>query len=249
MIYIKTEAEIDRMKVAGRIVAQVLNELKSAIKPGITTKELDTLAHKKIKELGGEPAFLNYHGFPASICASINNELVHGIPSEQRVLKQGDIISIDLGVKKDGFYGDAAITMGVGKISEDAQRLMDITKKCLHLAIKECRVGNHLGDVGNAVQKYAESQGMSVVRDFVGHGIGRALHEEPQIPNFGNKGEGVLLKEGMTFALEPMVNLGSFEVRVCEDNWTVVSKDGKLNTHFEHTIAITKSGAKILTEL
>lgn len=249
MIYIKTEAEIERMKVAGQIVAKVLSELKLAIKPGITTKELDTLAYNKIKELGGEPAFLDYHGFPATICASINHELVHGIPSEQRVLKQGDIISLDLGVRKDGFYGDAAITVAVGNISADAQKLIDVTKKCLHIAIKECRAGNNLGDVGNAVQKYAESNGMNVVRDFVGHGIGRALHEEPQIPNFGNKGEGVLLKEGMTFALEPMVNLGSHEVRVCKDNWTVVSKDSKLNAHFEHTIAITSKGAKILTEL
>jgi len=230
-------------------VAQVLEILREAIKPGVSTKQLDTIAYNKIKELGAEPAFLNYHGFPASICASINEELVHGIPSEQRILKQGDIISIDTGAKIGGFYGDAAITVAVGKISHEAQRLMDVTKQCLKLAIKEAKPGNYLGDIGYAVQKHAEANGMSVVRDFVGHGIGRALHEEPQIPNFGNKGTGVLLEEGMVFALEPMVNLGNFDVKVSDDNWKVVSKDGKINAHFEHTIAITKNGAKILTEL
>ncbi|MBT3393152.1 MAG: type I methionyl aminopeptidase [Elusimicrobiaceae bacterium] len=249
MIVIKTEAEIERMKVAGKVVAQVLEILREAIKPGVSTKQLDTIAYNKIKELGAEPAFLNYHGFPASICASINEELVHGIPSEQRILKQGDIISIDTGAKIGGFYGDAAITVAVGKISHEAQRLMDVTKQCLKLAIKEAKPGNYLGDIGYAVQKHAEANGMSVVRDFVGHGIGRALHEEPQIPNFGNKGTGVLLEEGMVFALEPMVNLGNFDVKVSDDNWKVVSKDGKINAHFEHTIAITKNGAKILTEL
>ena len=249
MIQIKTEAEIERMKVAGKVVAQVLEILREAIKPGVSTKQLDTIAYNKIKELGAEPAFLNYHGFPASICASINEELVHGIPSEQRILKQGDIISIDTGAKIGGFYGDAAITVAVGKISHEAQRLMDVTKQCLKLAIKEAKPGNYLGDIGYAVQKHAEANGMSVVRDFVGHGIGRALHEEPQIPNFGNKGTGVLLEEGMVFALEPMVNLGNFDVKVSDDNWKVVSKDGKINAHFEHTIAITKNGAKILTEL
>jgi methionyl aminopeptidase len=249
MIQIKTEAEIERMKVAGKVVAQVLEILREAIKPGVSTKQLDTIAYNKIKELGAEPAFLNYHGFPASICASINEELVHGIPSEQRILKQGDIISIDMGARIGGFYGDAAITVAVGKISHEAQRLMDVTKQCLKLAMKEAKPGNYLGDIGYAVQKHAEGNGMSVVRDFVGHGIGRALHEEPQIPNFGHKGTGVLLEEGMVFALEPMVNLGSFDVKVKDDNWTVVSKDGKINAHFEHTIAITKNGAKILTEL
>lgn len=248
MILIKSSDEIEKMREAGRIVAQVLSSMKEAVAPGVTTAQLDSKAEKMIRAAGGEPAFLGYRGFPGSICTSINEELVHGIPSLRR-LKEGDIISIDVGVRLKGYYGDAAVTFSVGKIPETTKKLMKITKDSLDVAIKNMCKGNHLSDISHAVQSYVEKNNCSVVRNYVGHGIGCRMHEEPEIPNFGKPGKGPRLREGMVFAIEPMVNAGSWEVEVLSDQWTVVTKDRSLCAHYEHTVALTAEGPEILTLL
>ncbi len=249
MIVIKSKSELALMRQAGRIVARTLAELKQYVRPGVTTYELDQLAQRIITRHGAVPTFKGYRGFPASICTSINHEVVHGIPSKKRVLNEGDIISIDVGATLDGWIGDAAITLPVGRITERAQRLLETTEGALWSAIAQCRAGNYLENVSGAIQDYAESRGYSVVREYVGHGVGRQMHEDPQIPNFRQGKRGPQLKPGMTLALEPMVNEGVAETRVLRDKWTVVTKDGKLSAHFEHTVAITDGEPDILTLL
>ncbi len=248
MIVLKSRHEIELMRQAGRIVGMVLAEMQNVVRPGITTKELDTIAERIIVSAGAKPAFKGYAGFPATICASINEEIVHGIPSRKRVLKEGDIISVDVGSIYKGWYGDAAITLPVGEISEEARRLLEVTRASLEAAISKAVPGNHLGDVSAAVQQYVESHGYSVIREYTGHGIGRELHEEPQVLNYGTPGTGVRLRPGMTMAIEPMVSAGSYKTRVLSDGWTVVTRDGSLTAHFEHTIAITDNGTEILTK-
>ena len=247
MIVIKSKSEIATMREAGRIVAKTLEELKQIVRPGVTTYELDQVAQKIITQHGAIPTFKGYRGFPASICTSINHEVVHGIPSRKRVLNEGDIISIDVGATLRGLVGDAAITLPVGRISERARRLLETTEGALWSAIAQCRAGNYLEDISGAIQDYAESRGYSVVREYVGHGVGRQMHEDPQIPNFRQGKRGPQLKPGMTFALEPMVNEGTAETRVLRDKWTVVTRDGKLAAHFEHTVAITDGEPEVLT--
>lgn len=237
------------MRAAGRIVAETLAALKAIVKPGVTTYELDQLAQTIITRRGAQPTFKGYRGFPASICASINSEVVHGIPSKKRVLSEGDIISIDVGATLKGLVGDAAVTLPVGHIAERAQRLLETTEGALYAAIAQCRAGNFLEDVSGAIQEYAEARGYSVVRDYVGHGVGRQMHEDPQIPNYRQGKRGPQLKPGMTLALEPMVNEGGAATRVLRDKWTVVTKDGKLSAHFEHTVVITDGEPEILTVL
>ncbi|MBS4024175.1 MAG: type I methionyl aminopeptidase [Clostridia bacterium] len=248
MIIFKTPQEIQLMKEAGRIVAETHRELQKAVVPGITTAELDKIAEKHIRSRGATPAFKGYHGFPASICASINEELVHGIPS-LRKLKNGDIISIDVGVEYNGYYGDAAVTLPAGEILPEVQNLLHITKESLLKGIEQAVMDNRLSDISHAIQKFVEENGFSVVRDYVGHGIGRQMHEDPQVPNFGKPGFGPKLKPGLVLAIEPMVNMGTYEVYTLQDNWTVVTSDKKLCAHFEHTIAITETGPEILTKL
>ncbi len=248
MIILKSRHEIEKMKISNRIVVEVLEEIKKKIRLGVTTIELDRLAESVILKKGGTPAFKGYRGYPNSLCISINEQVVHGIPSNRR-LKDGDLVSIDLGVYHDGYYGDAAITVGAGEITPEAKRLLDATQKALYIGIEKARAGNHLSDISNAVQMYVEGEGFSVVRAFVGHGIGTSLHEEPQVPNFGEAGKGPLLKSGMVLAIEPMVNAGVCDVEVLEDDWTVVTADGSLSAHFEHTVAVTDNGVEILTEL
>lgn len=235
------------MRKAGQAVAQILDEVTPLIQPGVTTMELDRFAEKRCRELGVKPAFKGYRGFTGCFCTSINNEVVHGIPSSKRVLKEGDIIGMDFGVIADGWYGDSARTIPVGKISSQAQQLLEVTRESLMRGIAECRPGNRLYDIGFAVQNYVESFGFSVVREFVGHGIGRALHEDPQVPNFGSKGKGIPLKAGMVLAIEPMINVGRPDIHVLDDGWTAVTVDGALSAHFEHTVAITENGPEILT--
>ncbi|HHY19941.1 MAG TPA: type I methionyl aminopeptidase [Firmicutes bacterium] len=246
MIVIKSSHEHQLMRQAGRIVAIVLKELEAKIKPGITTKELDVIAETTILKLGGIPAFKGYGGFPASICTSVNEEVVHGIPGN-RVLQEGDIISIDAGAFYEGYCGDAARTFAVGEISPVAQKLLQVTKEALDMGIAMAKPGNRLTDIGHAIQTHVELNGFSVVRQFVGHGIGRKMHEEPQVPNFGPPGRGPRLKAGMALAIEPMVNTGHFPVRVLSDNWTVVTEDGSLSAHFEDTVFITEDGYEVLT--
>jgi methionyl aminopeptidase len=248
MIIIKSPREIEQLKKSNAIVAEVFEKLKGMIAPGITTKELDQLAEEYILLKGARPAFKGYRGFPATLCISINEEVVHGIPSQRR-LKGGDIVSLDVGVNFMGYFGDAAITLPVGEIDPEAKRLLDVTEKALTIGIEKVKVGNRLFDISYAIQRWVESHGFSVVRDFVGHGIGRDLHEEPQVPNFGAPHQGPRLEKGMVFALEPMVNEGTHEVKVLSDGWTVVTADGKRSAHFEHTIAITDDGAEILSVL
>ena len=248
MVILKTREEIEKLRVSNQIVAEVLENLKTLIQPGITTKELDRYAEEMTLKKGAKPAFKGYMGFPSSLCVSVNSEVVHGIPSD-RVLNDGDIVSIDFGTYYQGYYGDSAVTLPVGDISENAKRLIAITKESLYKGIEEARTDNRLGDISAAVQKHVESAGFSVVRDFVGHGIGQKLHEEPQIPNFGIRGRGIALKAGMVFAIEPMVNEGSYHVKVMKDGWTVITSDGSLSAHFEHTIAVTKNGPEILSIL
>ena len=248
MIVLKSSSELDLMRKASHIVARTHEEISKIIRPGVTTEELDKTAEEVIIGLGGKPAFKGYKGFPASICASVNEEVVHGIPGS-RVLKSGDIISIDIGVIKDGFYGDGAKTHPVGEISEEAKKLIDVTTKSFYEGIKMARSGNRLSDISHAIQSFVESNGCSVVRDYVGHGIGREMHEEPQIPNFGPPGKGPRLKAGMTLAIEPMVNLGKYHVKTLNDNWTVITVDGSLSAHYEHTVVITEDGVEILTQL
>ncbi len=248
MITLKSERELDYLRAASRLVAEVLEELRKIIisAPGITTKELDSLAESLILKRGAKPAFKGYRGFPSSLCTSVNEQVVHGIPGPYK-LQSGDIISLDLGVKLNGYYGDAAITVGIGKVSNEVNRLLQVTEEALYKGIKQAKVKNRLFDISHAIQSHAEKSGFSVVRDLVGHGIGRALHEEPSIPNFGKPHLGPKLKRGMTFAIEPMVNMGKFEVETTKDNWTVVTKDGKPSAHFEHTIAIRGNKPEILT--
>lgn len=247
MVTLKSEREISLMRKAGAIVAQVLDEMIQLVQPGITTGELDKFAESRTKELKAIPAFKGYHGFPASVCISLNDEVVHGIPSPKKVLKDGDIVGLDFGVIYDGWYGDSARTVGVGKISTDARQLIDVTRESLAKGIENCFEGSRLFDIGYAIQNYVEGFGYSVVREFVGHGIGRALHEEPQVPNYGPKGKGLLLKVGMVLAIEPMINAGRHEVKILNDGWTAVTVDHSLSAHFEHTVAITPRGPEILT--
>ncbi|TCO74993.1 type I methionyl aminopeptidase [Marinisporobacter balticus] len=248
MIILKSSKEIECMKEAGKIVACTHEVVREAIKPGITTKELDEIAEKEIKKYGAIPSFKGYQGFPASICASINEEVVHGIPG-LKILKDGDIISVDIGALYKGYNGDSAKTHPVGKVTEDALKLIEVTKESFYEGLKFCRVDNRLSDVSHAVQKYVEDHGYSVVRDFVGHGIGRDMHEDPQIPNFGPPGKGPRLQAGMCLAIEPMVNMGTYNVKVLQNNWTVVTLDKKWSAHYEHSIAITKDDPIILTSL
>ncbi len=248
MINLKSERELNYMRDAGKVVAQAHEELSKAIKPGITTKELDTIAEDFIRKQGAQPAFKGYHGFPASICASINEEVVHGIPSLKK-LKNGDIVSIDIGAVINGYYGDAARTNPVGEIDDELKRLLDVTEKSLEKGIEQAIVNNRISDISHAVQSYVESNGYSVVRDYVGHGIGKSMHEEPQVPNFGKPGHGPRLHPGVTLAIEPMVNMGTHEVETLEDNWTVVTKDRRPSAHFEHTVAVTQDGPEILTKV
>jgi methionyl aminopeptidase len=252
-IELKTPKEIEKMRVAGRVVGEILEKLSKIIRPGITTKDIDVFSKKYISSSNMVPAFLGVSGvkspFPASACVSINNEVVHGIPSALRALKLGDVVSVDIGVFYEGYYGDGAKTYAVGNVSETAAKLLRVTEQSLCNGIEQALPGNRLGDISSAVQKTAQDAGFSVVRDFVGHGIGRALHEDPQIPNYGKSGTGVKLVSGMVLAIEPMVNVGSYEVCMSDDDWTIVTKDGSLSAHFEHTVAITKDGYEILTKV
>lgn len=247
MITIKSRSEIEKMRVACKITGDALKMIEKHIKPGITTGQLDKLAYDFVVSKGARPNFLNYGGFPGSICTSINDEVVHGIPSKKRVLKEGDIISVDMGAMINGYNGDAARTFPVGKISEEAQRLIEITKQSFFEGVKHATHGAKLGDVSSAIQEHVEKHGYSVVRDLVGHGIGRKLHEDPNVPNFGRAGHGVKLAAGMTIAVEPMVNAGEYGVSVLENDWTVVTDDGSLSAHYENTILITKGECEILT--
>ncbi|WP_148136481.1 type I methionyl aminopeptidase [Candidatus Formimonas warabiya] len=248
MITLKSDKQVDLMREAGRIVAETHQLLAKMIHPGITTKDLDEAAEEYIRSRGAIPAFKGYNGFPATICASVNDEVVHGIPG-LRKLESGDIISIDIGAVKNGYYGDAARTHPIGIVSEEKLRLLQVTEKSFWEGIKYAIPGNRLSDISHAIQTFVEKQGFSVVRDYVGHGIGREMHEEPQIPNFGRPGHGPRLAKGMTLAVEPMVNMGTYKVRTLLDNWTVVTEDGQCSAHFEHTIAITASDPEILTKL
>jgi len=246
VIIIKSDMEIEYMRNAGRVVAETLAMLEKVIKPGITTAEIDKLAEEFIVSRGAKPSFKGYGGFPASICASVNDIVIHGFPSD-RVLKDGDIISVDCGAILNGYHGDAARTFPVGNISDKAQKLIDVTKESFFKGIEKATVGNRLTDISAAVQKHVESFGYSVVRDFVGHGIGRSLHEDPQVPNYGAAGKGPKLVQGMVLAIEPMVNIGSYKVKIKPDGWTVVTSDGSLSAHYENTVAITTNGPEILT--
>lgn len=248
MINIRSSREIDQLRKANAIVAEVFDRLKSEVIPEITTRELDQIAEAYIRSRGAVPAFKGYRGFPGTLCVSINEEIVHGIPG-QRKLKEGDIVSIDVGVNLNGYFGDAAITLPVGEVDEEAKRLLDVTEKALALGIDKAKIGNRLFDISFAIQHWVETHGFSVVRDFVGHGIGKSLHEEPQIPNFGSPHQGPRLEKGMVLALEPMVNEGTYEVRILSDAWTVVTADGKRSAHFEHTIAIIDGEAAVLSAL
>jgi len=247
MIIIKSPREIEKMRHAGTIVASILQSIKSAVKPGMSTLDIDKKAEKLIRKFEVKAAFKGYRGFKHCICTSLNDEVVHGIPSAKRILKEGDIISLDFGVIYDGYYGDSAITIPVGDISAEAKKLIEVTEEALKRGISAMTVKNHLHDISSTIQEYVESAGFSVVRDFVGHGIGQSLHEDPPVPNYGEKDTGVLLKEGMVLALEPMVNVGRPEVHVLDDGWTAVTKDNKLSAHFEHTIAIGPNGPEVLT--
>lgn len=248
MVILKLPEEIEKARASNQIVAEVLNKLRDKVKPGVTTGELDRLAEEIARKRGAKPAFKGYRGFPYSLCTSINEEVVHGMPSD-RVLKEGDIIGLDFGVCYKGFFGDATITLPVGRIAVGAQKLIEATERSLYAGIEQIKVGNRLGDISAAVQMTVEEAGFSVVRDFVGHGIGRNLHEDPQIPNYGKKGRGIELKSGMIFAIEPMVNQGDYRVKILSDGWTVVTEDGKLSAHFEHSVAITDNGPDILSKL
>ncbi len=246
-ILLKSPAEIEKMRISGKALRQVHDAIAPFVKPGATTMDLENAAARKIAELGAIAAFKGYHGYPAALCTSVNNEVVHGMPNEKRVLNEGDIISIDCGVIIDGFYSDAAVTYPVGKVTPEAQKLLDVTLASLEAAIQQCQVGGRLFDISAAVQQMCEAEGFGVVRDFVGHGIGKSMHEDPQVPNFGDAGKGPRLKPGMVLAIEPMINAGGPEVRVLKDGWTAVTVDGSYSAHFEHTVAITKDGPRVLT--
>ena len=246
MIVCRSQAEIEKLRRVNRLVAEVLAELRELAVPGATTGEIDRVAEARVRDAGAEPAFKGYHGFPATICASVNEEVVHGIPGD-RALRDGDVLSIDMGAKMNGFYGDSAVTVSVGTIGDSARRLLAVTEESLFRGIDAVKPGGRVSDIGAAVQRHAEAAGFSVVREFVGHGIGTALHEEPQIANYGPGGKGPRLAEGMVLAIEPMVNEGSASVKVLSDGWTAVTKDGKLSAHFEHTVVVTADGCEILT--
>jgi methionyl aminopeptidase len=249
MIILKTPAEIEVMAQASRVVAEALEIVKKAVRPGISTEELDRIAEEEIRVRGALPAFKGYRNYPKTLCASVNDQVVHGIPS-QRKLKEGDIIGLDLGAIVGGFYGDSAVTLAVGAVPGTTEKLVQVTKEALYLGIKQAMVGNRLSDISHAVQEHVEASGFSVVTEFVGHGIGRQLHEEPQVPNYGKPGQGPRLQSGMVLAIEPMVNIGRSAVRVLDDRWTAVTVDGSLSAHFEHTIAIQPTGAaRILSQL
>ncbi len=247
MIELKTDREIEKMRSAAQIAARTLDLVEENIRPGISTGELNEIADRYIRSQGAEPAFLGYHDFPKSICVSIDEEVVHGIPVKTRELKAGQIVSVDIGTLVDGFNGDAARTFAVAEVSDEARRLLEVTRKALENGISQARVGNRLGDISHAVQKTVEDAGFSVVRDLVGHGIGRKMHEEPQIPNYGDPGTGVRLKAGMVLAIEPMVNTGGYKVETRPDKWTIATEDGSLSAHFEHDVAITENGPDILS--
>ncbi len=249
MVTLKSTQEIEKLRNANRLVAEFFAKVGEVIEAGISTYDLEVLSEDFLERHNVESAFKGYMGYPANLCVSVNSEVVHGIPREDKVLKEGDIVSIDFGLKSDGFYGDSAKTFPVGKVSQNAITLMKVTEKALSLGIEAAKKGNRLFDIGWTVQRHVEENGFSVVRDFVGHGIGRKLHEEPQVPNFGEKGRGIKLLPGMVLALEPMVNEGTYEVRVKNDGWTVVTSDGKLSAHFEHSVAITENGPMVLSEL
>jgi len=246
MIIGKSQKEIEKMRASGQLVGQVLRQLRAMVQPGLTTLEVDEAAERMIRDAGAYPTFKGYNGFPFSICASVNEQVVHGFPSKYE-LQEGDIFSIDVGVTLDGFVGDTACTIPIGSVSEERLDLIRVTEECLQLAIEQCRVGKHLGDIGWAVQSHAEAHGYAVVRDYVGHGIGRRMHEDPQIPNYGTPGKGPKIKSGYVFAVEPMINLGVPHTRTLQDGWTVVTVDGQPSAHAEHTIAITGAGPEVLT--
>ena len=248
-IVCKSQSEIEKMQRSGHVVRQVLDELRAMVAPGVTTMDLEKTAERRIKEFGAKPAFKGYYNYPCVLCTSVNEEIVHGIPSAKRVLKDGDIVSIDCGVVMDGYYGDAAITVAVGKsVSPERKKLMDVTEQSLYKAIEQVKLGNSISDIGAAVQEFVEANGFSVVREFVGHGIGTKLHEEPQVPNFKSRGADTRLREGMVLAIEPMVNSGRPEAKVLDDKWTAVTADGSCSAHFEHCVAVTRNGPLILTQ-
>jgi methionyl aminopeptidase len=249
MIIYRSPQEIAKIHRSAQLVAETIQHVARMIEPGVTTAELDRAAEAYIRQAGGIPAFKGYRGFPATLCTSINAEVVHGIPSKKRRLQEGDIIGIDGGAIVEGYYGDHAITFPVGTISEEQQRLLDTTRQALDVGVLQAKVGNHLSDISHAIQVYAEERGYTVVKAFVGHGIGTALHEEPQVPNFGPPGRGPRLREGMVLALEPMLNIGTSDVCILSDNWTVITADGKLSAHFEHTVAVTEQGGMVLSQL
>jgi methionyl aminopeptidase len=248
MIIGKSQKEIGKMRTAGQLVGHVLRELREMVEPGMTTLEVNDAADRMIRDAGAYPTFKGYNGFPFSICASVNEQVVHGFPSTYE-LQEGDIFSIDVGATLDGFVGDTAVTIPVGSVSEDRLKLIRVTEECLQLAIEQCQAGKHLGDIGWAVQAHAEAHGYSVVRDYVGHGIGRRMHEDPQIPNYGKPGKGPKIKNGYVFAIEPMINLGSQHTKTLKDGWTVVTMDGRPSAHVEHTVAITEAGPEVLTRV
>jgi methionyl aminopeptidase len=247
VIVCRSKAELERMREAGRLVGEVLTALSAQVAPGVTTADLDALAEKLIAAAGATPAFKGYHGYPASICASINDEVIHGIPSGRRLLQPGDIVSIDVGASLDGYFGDSALTVPVGPVSEEAATLLRVTEEALYKAIERVRPGSRVSDIGHVVQRHVEAYGFSVVREFVGHGIGQKMHEEPQVPNYGEPGRGPRLAEGMVLAIEPMVNAGKPAVKVLGDGWTAVTRDSSLSAHFEHTVAVTAGEPWILT--
>jgi methionyl aminopeptidase len=249
MINCKSHAELEKMRRSGQILRQVHEAVRAAVKPGASTMDLERVAEEKIRDMGAKPAFKGYYDYPCVLCTSVNNEIIHGIPSEKRVLKEGDIVSIDCGVVLDGYYSDSAVTIPVGKsLAPELKKLLDVTEASLQKAINEVRLGKTVGDIGAAVQEYVEANGFSVVRDFVGHGIGTRMHEDPQVPNFGVRGHGTRLREGMVLAIEPMVNMGKPGARVLDDKWTAVTEDGSYSAHFEHTVAVTRNGPLVLTE-
>jgi methionyl aminopeptidase len=247
MIVCRSAAELEKMRAAGRLVGEVLTALSAMVAPGVTTADLDAVAEKMIADAGATPAFKGYHGYPATICASLNEEVIHGIPSGRRVLAEGDIVSIDVGASLGGYFGDSAVTLPVGRVSEEAALLLRVTEESLYRAIERVRPGCRLYDIGHAVQRHVEAHGFSVVREFVGHGIGQRMHEEPQVPNYGEPGRGPRLSEGMVLAIEPMVNAGKAAVKVLADGWTAVTRDRSLSAHFEHTVAVTAGEPWILT--
>jgi methionyl aminopeptidase len=247
MIICRSAAEISKMRAASQLVASVLAELESAVAPGVTTADLDQMAEKLVRDAGAVPAFKGYRGFPATLCASVNDEVIHGIPSAQRKLNDGDVISLDMGAKLNGYFGDSAVTVPVGRVPESTLRLLQVTQQALERAIAQVQVGGRLSDIGHAVQTWVESHGYSIVREFVGHGIGERLHEDPQIPNYGDPGRGPKLAEGMVLAIEPMVAMGRAETKVLADGWTAVTKDGSLAAHFEHTVAVATDGPIVMT--